>query len=58
MDENLPEYAIIINKLSNEFDDEIYIANKNKELEKENDHFSQIIKSLESSKQNNLFYVN
>ena len=30
MDENLPEYAIIINKLSNEFDDEIYIANKNK----------------------------
>ena len=28
MDENLPEYAIIINKLINEFDDEIYIANK------------------------------
>ncbi len=30
MDENLPEYTIIINKLINEFDDEIYIANKNK----------------------------
>ena len=42
MDENLPEYAIIINKLSKEFDDEIDNANKKiKELEKENEKLKQ-----------------
>lgn len=42
MDENLPEYAIIINKLSKEFDDEIDNANlKIKELEKENEKLKQ-----------------